>query len=478
MSAVDTASREAAGEGQGRASAARPPDMPADWGLTPLGLLMELGGLLSLVVGGLFIMIGMMASLVEGAAGLLFALFGASAIVRSELHRRAGRGLIYGNPRGAMRPLKVYIAFALVHSLVAPALVLPLASDAFAATSMAKTGIALFVWLACWPAAVMLLARRTPFWRRENDAEALPASEDNGYEGLAVLMTVFGSFGAVIACAAAFSMIASGVGGHLLVGIPLAGLLAYRAARHLGVGIAGVRGVGGSEFEERGMRYSNAAIVIAFLVSAATLLAFVMLSAEASPHAIVFPFALFWLLFVWPRIVGQFLNTRGFAQLMGGGSPLSRSPDLALTALGWLLLAAGVLPLAGAATSLLGLSYSDLGGFDAAGFAMDTQGGSPLPQLVAGAAQVWAGAELVGMTRRCRRAALVYGAVGISTAIYEGWDHLVLMSDLGVSSLTPSGALPAMGALLVFVPMLILPIATIALTRRRGAQEARVVSGA
>ena len=90
------------------------PRMPADHGLSSLGLLMQLGG--SLFLGGMvvFSVSSLFASEMSGWFFLLV-VCGAGA-VRSGLHRAAGTALLYGSERGPFRPTCTYVAFSVAPS--------------------------------------------------------------------------------------------------------------------------------------------------------------------------------------------------------------------------------------------------------------------------------------------------------------------------------------------------------------------------
>lgn len=449
----------------------RPPGMPADWGLTPLGLLMELAGLVMLGVGAAIACVGLFTAVADGGAAWLGVLFGLTAIVRSQLHRRAGSALLYGDPRGAFHGLKRYLVFAFAHSLAAPLLLVPIMPPG----SKLTTSILLAIWLIAWPAAVALLARRTPFWKPENDLSQLPLAEDHGYESLSIVMIILAAFGITVSASVALLLLPLGLGGHLMVAIPVLALFAYRSVLHVRAARLGLGGEGGVPFEERGMRYSNAGIVVAFAVSAATLLS-LLITGALGPTVFLAPIAVFWLLFMWPRIVGDFLQKRSYAHFVeGAGRPTSRAPDLGLSALGWLLVGLGVPTLAANLVMLAGGALSS-DGLGVLAFLSSGEGlWVELAVVAASALKVWAGTEIVCMTPRWRRSAVLYAVAGIAAVVWAGWDQLRLLSDLGPRALS-SGAEEAIGALLSLLPALILPVATLLLMKRHRVAPARAVS--
>jgi hypothetical protein len=189
--------------------------------------------------------------------------------------------------------------------------------------------------------------------------------------------------------------------------------------------------------------------------------------------AMIFGGFLAWLLVLWPRMVRELVTDRRPELVAGAG----RAPDRGLTAVGWLMLALGGTAFA---TQLVSLATGPVRATTGMFAFMQGGQGSELHRwlaLLAGTTQVWAGFELVRMTSRARAAAVVFGLVGLSTAIIihlEAFEHL---DELGLE-MTRLGTNQGAAMFLVAVLMsLVLPVTALVLALRRNAPLARVVSG-
>ena len=113
MNKVDAASKSSVAELAG----AR---MPADHGLSSLGLLMQLGGTIFLAIFAYLAIIPLMlGGASAGNETWWWFLFAAASAIRSSFHRSAGRSMVYGSPNGPLGPTRLYIAVAAVHTVIA-----------------------------------------------------------------------------------------------------------------------------------------------------------------------------------------------------------------------------------------------------------------------------------------------------------------------------------------------------------------------
>jgi hypothetical protein len=309
--------------------------MPADLGLASLGLVMQLAGRASGALTALLASVVVLESRVHQHAWFGFAV--ALCLARSELHRLAGRDLVYSrrtsegeraSPFGAMR---TYIAFGIGHAIVLGLI----AAMLFGTTSGTAAGIAAA--LALWPmvlAGLLLLPRFRPFHA------GIPLGEDRGLEGASILMTVFGACG-VLSTGAIIAMLGELPSRHLQHGwgvmlVVVFSLLLVRSCLHLRAGLCGLREVSFDRPGELASRYVSFGIVSAACV--AGVLALLAMSEQLTPDAIASVVVMGWLLAVWPLIVKRYFHHRQFAELLAGDRVLHRrATDSGLTGLGWLM---------------------------------------------------------------------------------------------------------------------------------------------
>jgi hypothetical protein len=328
------------------------PGLPADHGLASLGLLMQLASRTTSALAVLLASLGWIRGWLHphlGSLGLAIAL----SLVRSQLHRIAGRDLTYGrtlegaaaNPFAA---LSTYVVFALGHA-VAIGLIAAWELDQ---PWPAAAGIAGA--LALWPCTltvILRLARVRPL------RAGLPLGEDRGLEGSSIVMTVLGAYGvlstgAVVILLGALSPHHRQHGWSAMVLVVFA-LLAVRSALHIRAGLAGLHeGSFGPRpsFDRPGElagRYAAFGVISAFGVGG--VLSLLAMSERLPPDAILSVAAACWLLVTWPMIVKRYYSQRQFVELLAGDRVTHRrAPDAGLTTLGWLLaghatLVAGVL---------------------------------------------------------------------------------------------------------------------------------------
>lgn len=167
------------------------PNVPADQGLSSLGLVMQLGGTIfaayaSLVMFMMMFLPGGIGRMSKGYILLVLAL----CIARSAAHRAAGTELLYGRPSfEGTKPLagiKRYILLAFAQTAIMAVLL----SGKFGVPF--KYTLSICAGLAAWPLLLAVLLQLPRFKRYE---DAMPVSEDKGFEAAGILMTVLGTCG-------------------------------------------------------------------------------------------------------------------------------------------------------------------------------------------------------------------------------------------------------------------------------------------
>lgn len=442
-------------------------NVPADQGLSSLGLLMQLGGNLFAVFGILIAFYVTFAARGSGQVLWVLLLLG-SCIGRSFLHRSAGTQLLYGRPgfaeEGANQRLagvRRYIIVALVQTLFAGSLL------AVKFNAPSKVAFAIMVGLAVWPALLGVVLLLPRFRRFMND---LPLTEDKGFEGASILMTVLGLGGAIgmgtfllLLLELPRKALVRGPGVLLLLALVM---LLIRSILHVQAGLSGLRETSVDKSVERANRYANFGVISSFCAAGAFLI--VAMQGGNLP-GLVAVCALCWLLLSWPLIIRRFFSDRQFADLLAGPDVAvhHRAPDAGLTSLGWLLVAYA----AYSASFLFPMVLATDGG------SRDVQ---QVLALGAGSAgmrsiwfsvglvllQGWAGFELIRMSPHSRIVASVYGVVATIVTLYINWPMLEMMMNARVK----------VEQVLVFGTLslsLIVPIATLALVNRKIAPTAR-----
>lgn len=436
--------------------------VPADHGLSSLGLLMQLAGSVFAAAAGLLVLQTM---LDEGHAlhevawkiALLLVSLG-----RALLHRQAGTTLLYGvagAPEGQkhrMRGVRHYIAAGLAHSLiVAVTIALPLHAPM-------KAAVAAGLGLAVWPAFLAVLLALPRFRPFHDD---LPVTEDKGFEGAAILMTVLGLCGAIGAATLLVTVIGQDEMMSHGPGVLIAGalvMLVVRSVLHVQAGVTGLRETSMDRAIELVNRYASFGIISSFCGAGALLLFFVTQHANVLGLAMIT--ALCWMLMAWPLTIRQFVSDRQFADLMAGdNAPVHRrAPDAGLTSLGWLLIGHAMLSATIVVPQLVGGSLTTASVL--AGMGLRSIWFSVGVVVL----QTWAGYELVRMSRQSRAIASVYGVVAAATAIYVNYPTLrALQHGRGITSNLEAAAVGPL------VLALVLPVAALVLVNRTIAPTAR-----
>ena len=433
--------------------------VPADQGLSSLGLLMQLAGNLFAAFGALLAFWSLFAMHGSGDTLWVLVLLGMS-IARSLLHRSAGSQLLYGSGDGKNQRtagIRRYIGFALMHTLLAVAMF----GGKFHAPGNVVLGVGLG--LAVWPVMLAIIMAMPRFRRFKDD---LPLSEDKGFEGAAILMTVMGLCGLAITSGlflvwidSKWTTVSKGPGVFVALGIAL---LVGRSILHLQAGISGLRETSVDHSVELANRYANFGVISAFCAGGA-LLMFVMWSQFGVPGLALICVAL-WMLVTWPLIIRRFYGDRQFADLLAGDeAPIHRrAPDAGLTGLGWLLVAHAAL-----SGSLLVFQLAvgdDAGGLQRLPAAVAAH--SPWFSVGVLVLQAWSGFELVRMSPQSRAIANVFGVIGTAVTLYVDWPLFQALKKLDIGY----------NSSLVYMPVvlaMIIPIATLLLVNRKVAPTAR-----
>ncbi len=346
-----------------------------------------------------------------------------ASVVRSLVHRMAGMRLWRdaASEPPALAGIDAYVAAAAAHS----ALWIAFLKVKNHAPVGALLGTA--VLLMAWPLAVFAVTRLRRF--RAVGARP-PAPEDNGFEGLAVLMTIFGFVGLlaslVLVVLATSARQAISTASYALLLASGAALL-VRSIVHVSVGARAIRGAAvnsGSDF----LRYGNVGIAIGAVVGV-VLTVWLGVDSSFDPFVMAIGVGVTIALVAWPAIVRRFVTWRHLADA-SATSPRRRSPDAGITALGWLLLA-------GAAATLSTYVASTLweGSLAPRTSRMVMQlAGMPFDHqpawwvLPLGLVELWAALELLAVSPRRRLVASAWAAATtIVTAVATAPDLRLLL---------------------------------------------------
>ncbi|MCP4448574.1 MAG: hypothetical protein GY811_25040 [Myxococcales bacterium] len=436
-------------------------NMPADRGLTGLGLLMQLSGAVFLAYGALLTMLPMLAP-AGGDGRMQLLMVAILSVVRSAFHRSAGRALLYGHPKGPLHQVRIYIGVALAQSVA----VFLLLGDAMPT----KTGLYLLTVLAAWPIALAVVLAAPRF---RNLGADLDRAEDMGFESAAVLMTIFGILGAMTSGLVIVTIYQSpffrlsDVPSFLWLGV--IGMLFVRSIFHAKAGLAGCTGVGAEHASHSAARYFNFGMTSAIIASAVLMLQMIM--EMGTLHLSIFASVgvLGYLLLVWPLILRNFFTDRNFSILLDEQEITRRAPDTGLTALGWLLLATGSLSLATSLGAVLfidskfmGLEMLKLSSLSAPGIH------SPWWSIGLAALQLTAAFELIRMSPRYKLITTIYGGVSVAVTLYLWWPLLKLLSEPQFGG--PMVSIQIYGALLMSLAM---AISAVLLVNRNTSPDAK-----
>jgi hypothetical protein len=446
------------------------PGVPADQGLSALGLVMQLAGTVFAAYASLVMFI--MLFLPSGFGGIgkgYILLVLALCIARSAFHRVGGSELLY--PRasfdetkpGPFAGIKRYVLVAFAQTAIMAVLLAGKFGVPF------KFTLGICAGLAAWPAFLAVISTLPRFKRFKTE---LPIAEDKGFEAAAILMTVLGTCGVLGTGAFLLVMLESGgrilsQGPGVLLLVALVMLL-IRSIFHVQAGLSGLRETNLDRSVELANRYANFGVISSFCAAGAMLIVSMMGAVNLALIAVVA--GVCWILMAWPMIIRRFFSERQFADLMAGdGTNLHRrAPDAGLTGLGWLLVAFGFF----GATLLIpqmvlgdhfGNRYTEMLAFMGPSGARSLWWSVGLTMF-----QLWAGYELVRMSPHSRVIATVYAVVAGALTIYIMWPVLQGMKHLG-RMLSPE-------TVMMIVPLaiqLVIPVSVLILVNRKIAPTAR-----
>ncbi|MBL0216124.1 MAG: hypothetical protein IPQ07_19855 [Myxococcales bacterium] len=445
------------------------PGVPADQGLSSLGLLMQLGGSLFAAVATLGTFVTMLTRGGRGEDKLWILLILGMCVTRSMFHRMAGTELLYGKRtlEGSASPLggvKRYIVIALAQSAILFMIMVGKFHVPFGIAIGPALGLAL------WPAVLAVLVALPRFRRFQTE---LPVAEDKGFEAASVLMTVLGTTG--VLGTGLFLIVMLDAGGRMLsqgpgILIMLATiLLVIRSGLHVQAGLSGLRETSVDRAVELANRYANFGVISSFCAAGALLL--LLMSGAMNIAALAIVAGLCWMLMAWPMIIRRFYSERQFADLMQGDQANlhRRAPDAGLSGLGWLLFAHAMM----SAAMLIPQLVVTNGAMSRKMFeAMSMFGGGAGVRSLWWSAglvvlQAWAGFELIRMSSTHRIIGTVFSIVAIVVSVYLTWPVLQQLKFIG--RMGPEGVM-------MFIPMaiqLVIPISTLILVNRNIAPTAR-----
>ncbi|MGN6111325.1 MAG: hypothetical protein ACTHU0_39885, partial [Kofleriaceae bacterium] len=320
--------------------------------------------------------------------------------------------------------------------------------------------------LAAWPLVLLGIMASGRFSRFK---ESIPVSEDKGFEGASILMTVLGVCGLLGTGSVLLMLLESGdralnQGPGVLMMIALV-MLVIRSGLHVQAGLSGLRETSVDRSVELANRYANFGVITAFCAGGALML--VAMTSRLDLGGLALVAGVCWMLMSWPMIIRKFYSDRQFADLLAGDQAAvhRRAPDAGLTGLGWLLLGHAVF-MASLLIPQLVIGKSGGGGGLSELLAMNAVGARSVWWNVSLVAiQAWAGWELVRMGPQHRVVAIVYAVVATVVTIYlcsPVLDQLKSMRSLQTPMM--------IGPLAI---QFVLPISTLILVNRKIAPTAR-----
>ena len=449
--------------------------VPADRGLSGLGLIMQLAGS---VFGAMTAAVGI-AALIEasdsrgmdrGAGNALMWLLvvTGTGVVRSILHRQAGSDLIYSQTPYA--GIKKYFVASLVNVV---AWLAWLGGEEHAPSYVL---VPLLMLLVSWPIALTVITNMPGY--REMQGQ-VPASEDKGFEGASILMLMFGLLGSIgtsLVLYAAWTGSPSEVhasGSFMLMVIALI-VLIIRSVLHVSAAMTGLRESRLDQVVAAVNRYCDFGVIAGFLAGGCILLAFMIQIQSAVVLAVIA--CTVWALLAWPLTLRRFFGERQFADLManaeGQGVAHRRAPDLGLSTLGWFLFAQALIGLSMTLPMTLMMPGGGEAGLDAMGplgpmSAMfgNSLGHSPWWSIGLAALELWAGLELIRVGELHRIAASAWGALSAAITIYFFWPVISHLGELGREAGMSMMLVTTFGALAL---QLTVPVVTLFAVNRSG----------
>lgn len=394
--------------------------VPADRGLSTLGLILQLAGSTFAAAATLLLLV----TLADGGSAAII-LVAALSIGRSLLHNIAGSHLLYGKPgtppgkKQRLLGMRRYVLAGLAHSLI---------------VGVIFESFAVVLGLMLWPACLWIVSLR---FARFNDD--MPLGEDKGFEGASILMTVLGLTGFALTATILLALLENDaiVAGIVFV-VPL-GMLLIRSVLHIQAGMSGLHETSLDRSVERVNRYADFGVTSALCAGGIMML--LVLSQRATVIGIAILCVLCWMMLAWPLIVRAYFADRQIEDLLAGNLEHRRAPDGGLTNLGWLLLAHAIF------TATL-LTFGE---------------GSPASAMCV--LEAWTGYELITMSARSRMVATLFGVLGALVSFYVNWPLLEAAQHV-----RNQRELVMIGPLVL---ALILPVTTLVLVHRTLSPGAR-----
>ena len=386
--------------------------LPADLGLSSLGLMMQLVGSVSL---GVMAYLALMPVFSGGMPGTWYLfLLGSSGAVRAAFHRAAGSTLIYGAPGGAKKALQSYIIVSAIETVIWAFVLIKMG------TSLKET-LPVIGMLVGWPITLQIMMTR-PRYAAILNRDEVTQSEDLGFEGTGVFMLILGVMGALFAGLMLVTMFKlpgkalSSPQGLLVVGVFM--MLLARSCIHALAGFKATSGVDTDSASDAAARYYSFGVVSAVISAGAILVLMMMTSLH--PLGLVMVGLLLGFLLLWPLLLRRFYTEKNFSVLLAGteGATQRRAPDAGITALGWILLGSGVFALSSSVPQLLfGADTNPLAAMFGGSFTPNIEQ-SPWWGIGIASVQLWAGIELTQMSDRFRIAGNIYGLVATGVTLF------------------------------------------------------------
>lgn len=369
-------------------------DLPADAGLSAVGLLMRFGGGLAFWLGIYGVVLALTA---RGSIGIVGVLILGTA--RSAFHVRTGRAMLQGGP-GHVRLAWIYAIVGLAHSLVLGLLVRDLPPGL---STVMPFVVGLSV---AWPIVVIGILLR-PATRAVAAANRRIFAEDLGLTGVGSLMTAMGAIGALVMAFWILVAVSSGImkAGFFGVLLILLGVGFFmRSFLHFRGGLRLLRRFDVRQFRSDADQYFFVAVVTTVIACVLMLFAGAMKGGVVG-LLMILPVA--GIMLTWPSIV----RDTGTVELRPDGEdegpPIRLSRDQGLFTLGLVILTLGIFALVSLLFMATVLPTPPAGGAGLGNFMTLGQTTGWLGWVSTGAG-LWAGLELVGMTSRRKIAVAVY----------------------------------------------------------------------
>ncbi len=451
--------------------------LPADHGLTGLGLIMQLGGSFYAAMTAMlgFTQILLLSEMKkfggggDGMAPWLFLLM-AVGVARSLAHRAAGTELLQGAQPGSA--LRRYLWVAAAHTAVWLAFLI-MKLDAPTAAWAPVTLL-----FAAWPVALAIVTSRpgvlpTP---DEHGFGRVATSGDRGFEGMAVLMTLFGLTGALFTglMLMAFLEVPSAArDGSFTLFLGAIGFLLVRSLVHAHAGFSLLGNLTLDRLDEGVARYVNLGVISSLVFGAVLLMLFGSMG-RGGGMLFMMPMliGITLMLLAWPLAVRSLTQSRRMELYAESDAvpTLTPAPDQGRTTLGWFLLAMGAMALAGALPAVLftsgraAASMRGMGDMFGGGFAAGSVGRVPWLSVVVAGVQLWAAVELIFMTPRHRAVATGFGVLAVCVTLYDLVPVFEKLDRLGAKAMgVGEGGNMMMAALALG---LVTPLVTLALVNR------------